>query len=132
MYTIYIVATDRMTTSWRIIAGYEWITVNWRNRLSSPYWIKESILCRTYQSTEPYLNDTRIIGSSETSATLQDLRQWSSCDFTFTAVYNPATLDPGKHINAMTSKDCTVISLTLSYNPASHCQPVSIHENINK
>ena len=120
-HNILSLATSALTSFWSISAGSNWVLIKWKSTMNPPFWVKQSTSCRTMQSSEPYFVDAKILKPTVNSIVQNDLKEWSICNFSITAVYNPATLDQGKSIYVFTS-ETAVYSVLVEYFKHYHCK----------
>ena len=87
-------------------ASTKCIRINWSRPKFPPYLYLQSITCKLRLDRRPYLQRIITLERYTTSSGLRFLKPDSKCDIKLTAVYNPASLDPGVHINVYVPFDC--------------------------
>lgn len=91
------IATATMITSFNLQSGTRYILLTWTRPNLLPIHYKASAICNYICNVERNIHNTKTILATYEEAIFKYIPPWSTCDITFTAVYNPASLDPGIH-----------------------------------
>lgn len=95
-------ATSIMIGDLEVQPGIDHIVFTWKAPQYRPMHYLVDLKCKVVSTEETYIEEKYRLPSMNQFTTITDLIKDSRCRVTFTAVYNPATLDPGITINVKT------------------------------
>ena len=82
------------------------IWLKWSRPTFPPYFYLQTIICKLRFQRCPYLKSTFTLERYATSSHIGFIIPESECQIKLTAVYNPASLDPGIYMSVFIPFDC--------------------------
>ena len=82
------------------------IRLKWSPPKFPPYFYLQIITCKLRLHSLPYLQRVFVLKSYASSSGIGFLKPKSQCQIKLTAVYNPASLDPGIHMTVLLISEC--------------------------
>lgn len=98
--------TDMVITQLNVTAHFNHMRLSWTFPNLMPYHYKLTTVCKHKCNNQQNFNGTKIILARQNRTKVRELYPWSECHITFTAVYNPSSLDPGIQHTIFTESGC--------------------------
>ena len=106
LHSCMYLATDLMIKNIAFYAYTKCIRLKWSPPRFAPYFYLQSITCKLKWNRSPYLQTMITLEKYATSSAIGFLIPDSRCQIKLTAVYNPASLDPGVYMNVFIPSNC--------------------------
>ena len=104
--TFICLATHLMIKNITCYAYFKSIRLKWSPPTFPPYFYLQTITCKLRFHNHPYVQTTLTLERYATSSGIGFLKPKSHCLIKLTAVYNPASLDPGIYISVLILSEC--------------------------